>query len=150
MDSLFGSTWSCYEADKNEYGSEIAAKFALERIAAQIESGAPVSNDDAAWLAKGLRAIAGGDNANKAFGLKPKGRKESHSLEMQKFIAEWIEDSTAGRHKAEGGAYALAAEKFKISENVSEKYYNTHIDSILEERKIDEEVQLADQNYPNK
>ncbi|HCD56565.1 hypothetical protein [Haliea sp.] len=128
-------------------GNREAAKQLIRDMAGRISSGEALSEEVADWLSTALIAIAEGESPVKALHLtKRRGRDPGNSEETQHLIAEFIHDSGAGRHKASNrddkldGAYLQASELFGISENTAAKYYKDHISSILEDRKMTQEL----------
>jgi hypothetical protein len=119
----------------------IASKCALE--------GKPVPDGMREWLSHGLQKISEGTDAKLVFKHVPKsGRPPQHSEEFQRLVADHIRWSGLGLHKgmnADGtgmGAYLDASIRFDIAENTAEKFYKVHIESIIEEEKIRQELAL--------
>jgi len=132
-------------------GDTDAARRLLRYIAERTATGEALAQEVAEWLSTSLNAIADGDKAGGVLLLtKRRGRTPKNSAEIERLVAEYIHHSTAGRHKAissDGelcGAYSKASQLFDISENTAEKYYKAHIDDIMEEHRIDQE--LRDEN----
>jgi hypothetical protein len=134
-----------FNADKK--GDHIAARQLLSMASTYILEGKPVPEGMRNWLGNGLQKISEGEDTKKVFKHVPKsGRPAQHREEFQRLVAEHIRWSELGLHKgmnADGtgmGAYLDASIRFDIAENTAEKYYKVHIESILEEEKIRQEL----------
>lgn len=131
---------------QSKNGDYLASRELLKGASNLLAKGELLPKELAAWVSQGLAKLAMGENANSAFNLsRPRGRP-GLSEEMEELMAEHIRSSKAGLHKAinsDGsgqGAYAEAAASFGISANSAEKYYKKHIDRILMQEQIMQEI----------
>lgn len=148
---LAGSDHASVLLSQAKSGDRDAAIQLLKYIATRIANSDTLPEEIAHWLSASLTSIADGEKADDVLYLRKRpGRAPKHSDEMQRLVAESIHYSTEGRHKAISsngefsGAYSKAGALFGISENTAEKYYKAHIDDIISEDNIAQE--LRDEN----
>jgi len=138
-------------------GDPTASKELLRKASESIASGKELSLELREWLAGGLNQLANSDNPKTtvldAFNLrKPKGKPSQFGEELERLVAEAVLESPRGRHKGvnqsgELGAYEEVAEmllddcNIKITANTVEKFYQKHVQSIQDDRLINQEIE---------